>query len=145
MLLYIRRWKADRSPIFIIAICCMLMGLRTLLAGLGNIYTILISQALQSVTYIPLYYLCVVFSSTRLPAACQSKGQSLISLIQLGLGGLIGYIFGGWLIDHIGIRTAYTSFSIFMFVGTGITLLLFLRGSRKQRHTEEITSTHHPS
>lgn len=95
----------------ILFLSCFIMSLRIFLATGSSIIFTGIAQALQSVTYMTVYYSCVVFISENVRKGSQSEGQSILTIVQAGLGSIIGNILGGFLIDNIGIKNAYTIMS----------------------------------
>lgn len=126
-LLILRRWKPDRSPIPRLALFCAMVGLRALLIGTGFVPTIIIAQLLQCVTYLPIYYICVTYFSEHLPHNRQSQGQGLLMLLQGGLGGLVGFVLGGWIANAIGLQLTYFLYGLAMIVGAAVFYMLYQR------------------
>ena len=87
----IRRFGAVNLLIFSV----LMMALRLLFAGSGVLPLMLLSQLLQSVTYMTSYYSCVMFISENVVEEKISQGQSRLAIVQAGIGAVSGNILGG--------------------------------------------------
>ena len=132
-LLLIRRWTKGKSIVKVLSFCCIMFAVRALLVSSGSLPLIYGASLLQSVTYMPLYYCCVTYVSEHLPPEKQSQGQSMLVLCQSGLGGMVGYLLGGQVIQHVGIPTAYRIFALLVLVGATALGMLYKKLDRKGR------------
>ena len=79
-----------------------------------------------------IYYSCAVFISKNVKLENQSKGQSILALIQTGIGSIVGNVLGGFLVDSYGLKNAYLTMTILVITIAGLTALLLYFYQRKQ-------------
>ncbi|MBS6955322.1 MAG: MFS transporter [Enterocloster asparagiformis] len=99
----IRKFGAVNLLIFSV----LMMALRLLLAGSGVLPLMLMSQLLQSVTYMTSYYSCVMFISENVVEGKISQGQSRLAIVQAGIGSVAGNILGGLMTDRFGVHRSF--------------------------------------
>ena len=107
VLFYINRMLRKHGTIKILFLSCFLMGIRILLPIRSGIIGIVLAQLLQGVTYMTMYYSCAVYISTCVYEKYQTKGQSILNVVQLGLGAIVGNLVGGKLIRLLGYEKGY--------------------------------------
>jgi oligosaccharide:H+ symporter len=117
----------------IIFIACMLLGLRIILITGESLLFIVLSQMLNGITFMSIYYCCAVFISKNVKPENQSRGQSILALIQTGLASIIGNILGGFLVDTYSLRTAYITITVLVITVAGLIALLQSIYQRKQK------------
>ena len=123
-------------------IACLLLALRIITITGENLYFVIISQALHGITFMSIYFSCAVFISQNVKQENQSKGQSILALVQTGIGSIVGNILGGYLVDGYGLKTAYVMMSIFIIIGAGfIALIQFINHKRQKLSKNE---AYHP-
>jgi len=64
----------------------------------------------------------VTFISRHTPAHMKSTVQTVFAALTVGLGGICGGVFGGWLAEEYGFHTLYRVFGIIGFIGFGAAL-----------------------
>ena len=73
------------------------MTVRIWLPLTGSIAFIFLGQALQGMTYMIMYYGCVMFMDQNFPREHRGTGQSLFYMVQSGIASTFSNIAGGWL------------------------------------------------
>ena len=99
----IRKFGAVNLLVFSV----FMMALRLLFAGSGVLPLMLLSQLLQSVTYMTSYYSCVMFISENVVEGKISQGQSRLAMVQAGIGSVSGNILGGFMTDRFGLHRSF--------------------------------------
>jgi MFS transporter, PPP family, 3-phenylpropionic acid transporter len=123
-----KKLRAER----IILIACLLLGLRIFMfTGEGLLFVIL-SHILHGITYMSIYFCCAVFISRNVKPENQSKGQSILALLQTGIASITGNILGGLLVDLYSMKTAYRIISVLVVAAAGLIALLQFLYQRKQ-------------
>jgi MFS family permease len=121
------------SPTKITIIACLMLGLRMITLTGESLFFVILSQALHGISFMTIYFSCAVFISQNVKPENQSKGQSILALIQTGIGSIIGNILGGYLVDSYGLRSAYITMTILVVTIAGLIALLQSIYQRKQK------------
>lgn len=103
------------------------MTIRIWLPLTGSIGWIFVGQALQGVTYMIMYYSCVMFMSKNLAPELHGTGQSLFYMVQTGIACTFSNIVGGFLGDRIGLMNTYFLYGLVLLAVTLLCAVL-LRG-----------------
>lgn len=112
-------WIMKRfSAMQILLFSCVMMAVRMVLLTGESAGFVILSQLLQSVTYMTTYYSCVMFISRNTYPDKRSQGQSLLAMVQSGFGSVTGSLLGGVVIDQIGTRGSYWTMSAFVLLMT---------------------------
>ena len=125
ILLCIGRILRRFGPIPVLAFSCGAMCLRILLASGGTVPLLLLSQGLQSVTYMTVYYSCTTYVGRHVLPGRQSRGQSILVMVQAGLGAIAGNLAGGYAVERLGIRGAYRAAALVLLAAAGLVTLGF--------------------
>lgn len=133
VLLILGRRMEQMKPLKLMAIACLMTGLRIFLTGSGVLALMLFAQLLQSVTYMLMYYCGVMCIGRYVPEKLQSSGQSLLVLVQSGCGSMIGAVAGGRLIDAAGMQAAFAGYASLTILGTLAVSLVLWKRMRKER------------
>ncbi len=123
--------KVSTGKITIFA--CLLLALRIITVTGENLFFVILSQMLHGITFMTIYFSCAVFISKNVRPENQSKGQSILALIQTGIGSIVGNILGGYLVDLYGLKSAYVMMSILIITIAGLIALLQYIYQRKQK------------
>ncbi|MDF2540163.1 MAG: major facilitator superfamily 1 [Herbinix sp.] len=126
--------KMNTTKITILA--CFLLSLRIFTVTGENIMFMILSQALHGLTYMTIYYSCAVFISHNVKQENQSQGQSILAIVQTGIGSIVGNIMGGYLVDAFGLKPAYYSMSAIIIITSSaivIIQILYQRHSKKRK------------
>ncbi|NLO09623.1 MAG: MFS transporter [Clostridiales bacterium] len=110
----------------IIAFSGIMAGVRILLISGGSLPTIIISQMLQSVTYMTTYYCSVTYINQNVEPMHRSKGQGILTITQAGLGSIMGMILGGRVIEAIGMRQSYIVVGCVIVGVSFVTILIYI-------------------
>ena len=110
----------------VIIISCLLLGLRIFTVTGGSLGFIMAAQSLQGLTYMTVYFSCATFISKNVKPENQSKGQSALTIVQTGIGSIVGNIAGGYLVDHFGLKNAYQYMAVFVIAVSSFIILLQL-------------------
>lgn len=112
-------WIMKRfSAMQILLFSCVMMAVRMVLLTGESAGFVILSQLLQSVTYMTTYYSCVMFISRNTYPDKRSQGQSLLAMVQSGFGSVTGSLLGGVVIDQIGTRGSYWTMAAFVLLMT---------------------------
>lgn len=112
-------WIMKRfSAMQILLFSCVMMAVRMVLLTGESAGFVILSQLLQSVTYMTTYYSCVMFISRNTYPDKRSQGQSLLAMVQSGFGSVTGSLVGGVVIDQIGTRGSYWTMAAFVLLMT---------------------------
>lgn len=137
-LLFINRIIKKFGPMKILFASCIILSLRILLITQGSLTFILLAQLLQGISYMTIYFSCAVYINENVMPGKQSQGQSALTMIQTGLGSIIGNIAGGYLVDLMGIKSAYTFMSASI-LSTAIIIVAIL-AAYKRSTTQNLKS-----
>lgn len=114
--------KMDTTKVAIIA--CLLLGLRIITVTGGSLPFVALSQTMHGLTYMTIYIGIAVFISKNVKPENQSRGQSILALVQTGIGSITGNILGGYLVDAYGLKSAYTTMTLLVIIVAGLVALL---------------------
>jgi len=111
----------------------ILMTFRMMLISTGVLWVILVMMALQGIGYMLNFYCGSTLIHRLMPDHLKARGQSLIFLVQAGLGSVIGNMGGGLIAERIGFLN---TFRLMGGVTFGVTLLVMVvslldRGKKK--------------
>lgn len=138
VLLLINRITKKVSPMKISLIACILLSLRILAATGGSLPFVIISAVLHGMTFMTVYFSCVVYISKNVKQENQSKGQSVLTITQAGLASITGNIVGGFLVDKLGLKSSYLIMATAVITMAGlITLLQYLYEKKYKTSTAE--------
>lgn len=126
--------KVSTTKITIFA--CLLLGLRILTVTGGSLPFVVLSQALHGMSFMTIYFSIAVFISKNVKPENQSKGQSILALIQTGIGSITGNILGGYLVDAYGLKSAYQIMTLLIITVAGLVALL--QYSYMRRHKPSV-------
>lgn len=121
----------------IIFVACMLLGVRIILITGESLLFIILSQMLHGITFMTIYFSCAVFISKNVKPENQSKGQSILALLQTGIASIVGNILGGFLVDTYSLKAAYLMITLLVVTIAGLIALLQLIYRRKQKTLHE--------
>jgi len=96
------------------------MVVRIWLPLTGSIVGIFMGQGLQGMTYMIMYYSCVMFMNRNLPRELHGTGQSLFYMVQAGIACTFSNIVGGWLGDRIGLQRTYFIYGLVLLCVTAL-------------------------
>ncbi|GHU72322.1 MFS transporter [Spirochaetia bacterium] len=92
-----------------------------------------ISQTMHSLSYGLFHPAALAFISSCVPPQKRALGMSLYLAIGGTLPGLLGSISGGFIVDHLGYRALFSSFTVFAVLSTALALVIAIRQRRKNR------------
>lgn len=127
VLFLMNRILKKSSTMRIAIFACAVLVLRIFVITGENIIFVVISQILHGITFMTIYYSCAVFISNNVKPENQSKGQSILAIVQTGIGSIVGNIVGGSLVDIFGLKNAYRTMSaLILTVSFAIVIVLAL-------------------
>lgn len=124
VLLLINRVLGKISAMKIIITGCFLLGLRLMAVTGENIIFFGISQAIHGLTFMTIYYSCAVFISKNVKPENQSQGQSILAIVQAGIGSIVGNVAGGMLVDVFGLKNSYIIMTVTVISVTVLILII---------------------
>ncbi|MFT5129809.1 MAG: PPP family 3-phenylpropionic acid transporter [Rhodothermales bacterium] len=92
-----------------------LTGIAVRLLGMSiapSIWWVVPLQVLHALTYGACHCASVHFISRAAPAHMASSAQTIFSAVTIGLGGIVGGVFGGWIAENHGYLTLYRCFGV---------------------------------
>ncbi|MDI3473041.1 MAG: transporter, family, 3-phenylpropionic acid transporter [Thermotogaceae bacterium] len=93
---------------FLLSIGIFLTGIRWLMtSSLSNETAVLMVQFLHGVNYIVMYYSILTYIHKNIPFSKRNKIQGIYWMLTAGVGNITGSLFGGIIIDSIGIINTY--------------------------------------
>lgn len=137
ILLLMGRLMKRFGPLNLMAFSVAMVALRLVLAASGILPLMLMSQLLQSVTYMTCYYSCVMFISENVSEGKLSQGQSLLAMVQTGLGSTLGSLLGGGMTERFGIRPSFYLLAAAIAVISVFNFLLLRADSHRRREEEK--------
>ncbi|MDT8860586.1 MFS transporter [Alkalihalobacillus sp. MEB130] len=118
-------WYRKWSPLTFVIIAGVLYGVRwVLMAFVENPWLILPIQLSHGITFGVFYIAAFQIINKLVPAHLQATGHVLFITVIFGLAGIIGSLFGGYIIDATSISVLYYIIAGSAFLGT-IGLILF--------------------
>lgn len=141
VLFLINHFLKRNSTLKVTILSCFLVGLRIITVTGENIVFLVLSQMIHGITFMAIYYSCAVFISNHVRQEKQSQGQSILAIIQTGIGSIIGNIAGGYLVDAVGLKAAYRFFAAVVVLACFIiTMILFIfqKKEKLKKSTPEI-------
>ena len=125
---------------YLLLIAGAAMTIRIWLPLTGSIAGIFIGQSLQGVTYMIMYYSCVMFMNQNLSKELHGTGQSLFYMVQTGLACTFSNIAGGWLGGKIGLLKTYFLYGLVLLAVTALCVFVlrshFHKDIAKQKETD---------
>jgi len=111
-----------RFSVVTVTICCgLIVTLRMiLLFAATDMAMVYISVLGNGISFIGMYYSCATFISNEMESDLKSTGQSMLALVQLGLGSIVGNMLGGYISMQAGTRFA------FLYFGTGLGVVCII-------------------
>jgi oligosaccharide:H+ symporter len=109
----------------LIILSCVILAVRLFMVTGSSVPIIIMAQLLHGLTFMTVYYSCAVFISKNVKKEYQSQGQSILTIIQSGIGSIVGNIAGGFFVDYFGLKSAYTYMSAMVFFLTLVITVSF--------------------
>jgi len=131
----LRRCSVPAVAIF----CGFIMVARLILVamaqGMGLIY---LSQAGNGLSFMALYYCCATFINNEMEEDMKSTGQSILALVQMGFGSIVGNILGGFISQYIGTRYAFLYYGVGLGIICTICAVVYsIMVIRRRRHPHD--------
>jgi MFS transporter, PPP family, 3-phenylpropionic acid transporter len=124
------RYLKDEKELVLIAAASFLYCVRwAFTALLGSAVGVAYLQLFHGLTFAVYYLAAFHYVDKIIPEEWKATGQTIFAAVFFGLAGMIGSILGGWVFDHYGGHTLYTS--MIALSGFGLILTLFTIGRRK--------------
>jgi MFS family permease len=136
-LLVIDKFVKKYGNIRLLEFACVMTAVRIVLASSGEYSVMMLSQLLQSMTYIITYYCCVTYINKNVMPGRNSEGQSALTMVQSGLAGLLSSILGGRIIEKFGIRDSFIGYGVVIAVGAAIVIGWHAVWKKQQHLSEE--------
>lgn len=116
VLLFIKKFTKKFSSLSMMYFAVFISALRLILASTNSILLIYICQAIEGLTYMVAFYAAVTYISKNCVEGAQSRAQTILVMLESGVGAVLANTFGGYLIKSIGISKSFCllSFSIFI-------------------------------
>lgn len=109
-----------------------------LIYSVRSAYAFLPLQLLHGLIFIVLYYSIATYINREVPPELKASGQTMNSLLGMGIARIIGSLFGGFLSVRFGIRNMFLYNSIFAFIALIVFGIIFLKTSGTKKPAEEI-------
>lgn len=99
----LRRCRVDQILLFAL----VTLVIRILLFSTASIPLMILSQLLQSTSYMLVYYTSIDFVVNHVITGKEVQGQSLLFTAQNGFGAILSSVLGGWLLGLAGARESF--------------------------------------
>ncbi len=136
ILILIARINKKTGPLKLLFFACFMLVLRLFCVSRGLLGTFMLGQAMQGLTYMIVHFCSVSWLYDNVKEGKLSQAQSILAMLQLGLASILGNIFGGRIVEALGLQTAYTAVSGAVFGLTALILasyLIYKSGEKKRR------------
>lgn len=92
-----------------LVLCAAATALRMAGTGwLGDWLVVLfLAQALHALTFAAHHTACIAMVTYHFPGRLRGRGQALFTVIGYGVGGVVGVVAGGWLVDAVGYEALF--------------------------------------
>lgn len=107
ILLCIRKLLKKFGTMKILAFSGIVTSMRIFMVTGETLTNFVLSQLMQSMSYMTTYYCCVTYISEHVAPEHRSRGQGMLAIVQAGLGSIGGMMLGGRVIDLIGMHNSY--------------------------------------
>lgn len=107
VLFLINRIRKKAGIMRLLFLAVVLCALRLFLVSTGNVVWMLPAQLLQGPSYMVSYFCCVMYVSENVLDGRISQGQSLLTMVQTGLGAICGSLAGGFAAERLGTRGGF--------------------------------------
>lgn len=98
----------------VLVIASLMMGTRWILTfAISNPVIIVALQTLEFFNWIAIYYAIFYYINTKIDSFRRSDAQSLFWMTISGFSAILGYIWGGWMSNIIGVANSYLFFGVF--------------------------------
>ena len=136
ILLIIGKLRNRFRPMTLLTVSVLSMSLRLFMMSSGIVPIMLISEVLQGPSYMIMYYVCVVSINELIMPGKVSQGQSMLAIVQTGLGSLSGTLLGGFIAQIFGARGGFVIFGILlMFIAC---MTSFIYAKREASHEKDL-------
>ena len=107
VLLLINRWNERFRAVYLMALAVVLTGVRLLLASSDSIVLVVMSQLLQGLTYMVVFYTSVTYISQHTLNGKASQAQTYLVMLQSGLGAILANITAGYIMGWLGTSAGF--------------------------------------
>lgn len=118
----------------------ILTTIRMLLSSTGILWVIILMQAMQGVTYMLNFYCGTTLMFRIMPEHLKSKGQSMIFLVQSGVGSIIGNVVGGLVADKLGFATTFRVIGFTTFAFTIFVMFMYIKNNKNDSDSNNISA-----
>ncbi|TZE80919.1 MFS transporter [Calorimonas adulescens] len=123
----------------IIILALILVFLRVLLYGLSTTpLMVIVVHGISGLDYATFSAAAINFVSRHTPDSLKTSGQTVYTMVSTGLGGMVGNILGGTIMDKVGIRAMYLSFSMVILISLIVFILFVKDNSENVRGFNEV-------
>lgn len=138
ILLFVNRIIKKFGALKLLAFSVAMMSLRLTLAASGVLPLMLMSQLLQSVTYMTCYYSCVMFVSENTEEGKFSQGQSILAMVQGGIGSILGNLLGGFTTERFGIKNSFLGMAAFLVIISVFNFYIINKNNKRLRQATDV-------
>lgn len=107
VLFLINRIRKKAGIMRLLFLAVALCALRLFLVSTGDVAWMIPAQLLQGPSYMVSYFCCVMYVSENVLDGRISQGQSLLTMVQTGLGAICGSLAGGFAAERLGTRGGF--------------------------------------
>lgn len=107
VLFLINRIRKKAGIMRLLFLAVALCALRLFLVSTGDVAWMIPAQLLQGPSYMVSYFCCVMYVSENVLNGKISQGQSLLTMVQTGLGAICGSLVGGFAAERLGTQAGF--------------------------------------
>ena len=135
VLILAARMMKKTGPMKLAFASCLLMSLRLLCVSRGTLGFFIVAQLMQGITYMVNHFCSVSWLYDNVKEGKLSQAQSILAMLQLGLASILGSIFGGRIVEALGMQQSYMAVSGTVFALTAVMLagyVIYLKRKAKR-------------
>lgn len=124
----------------VLAVTSAVVALRLALYAIFPVKAgVIIAQLLHSFCFGLFHPAAVAFISDSVPSEQRSFGMTLYLSLGCGIPMFIGNFIGGFVVDYVGYRSLFGSFTVFGILGAAIYVVYYFCGDAKRRQAQNLS------
>lgn len=116
VLIFIKRFAKKYSAIVMMNFSVFIAATRLIFAASNSILLIITCQAIEGLSYMVAFYAAVTYISDHCTPGNESKAQTLLVMLESGVGAVLANIVGGFLTNSLGTSTSFYIMALFILI-----------------------------
>lgn len=131
VLMLIKKYSKGWLPFHIMSFAVFISILRLILASFDSIILICICQFIEGLSYMVAFYTAVTYISKHCSPDKVSSAQTILVILESGIGAVLANLLGAYIISRFGIDTSFRMISVGMIVILTLINLFYTIERRK--------------